>query len=104
MKVGPGDMLCHIAQLLASLRGNVNPRMEILFEKLSNQGWGCSITMPLRDVSSISSFEPVLPITTTSVTSPTSTILPIRQIEDISHQVKEEEDSVERNFFIASYS
>ncbi|OKL63842.1 hypothetical protein UA08_00439 [Talaromyces atroroseus] len=110
MKVGPGDMLCHIAQLLASLRGNVNPRMEILFEKLSNQGWGCSVNMPLHDVSSVPSLAPI------ASTPITTTILPIRQIEEacddrIEEEEEEEEEhdycdyghSIERELSTASY-
>lgn len=88
MKIGAGDMLCHIAQFLASLRGNVNPRMEILFEKLSNQGWGSSPGLsPVSDVP----FE-VLPTTTITTPTTTTTILPIRQIEDICEEVGEDDD------------
>ncbi|KAH8702093.1 putative C6 transcription factor [Talaromyces proteolyticus] len=49
MRIGPGDMLDNLANFLASLRGNINPRMEILVEKLSNRGWGCNLEMPIRD-------------------------------------------------------
>lgn len=88
MKVGPGDMVCHIAQTLSSLRGNVNPRMEILFEKLSSRGWGCSPrSMPISDIA----FES-LPATTPIITTTTTTVLPIRQIEDISDETGEEND------------
>jgi hypothetical protein len=83
MKVGPGDMLCHIAQLLASLRGNVNPRMEILLEKLSKQGWGCSVTMPIRDVSVVPSL---------ASTASSTTTLPVRQIGDVYEDGIEEEE------------
>ncbi|KUL92177.1 hypothetical protein ZTR_02299 [Talaromyces verruculosus] len=82
MKVGPGDMVCHIAQTLASLRGNVNPRMEILFEKLSSRGWGCS---PRSMATSDVAFES-LPATTPIITTTTTTVLPIRQIEEISDE------------------
>jgi hypothetical protein len=84
MKVGPGDMVCHIAQTLASLRGNVNPRMEILFEKLSSRGWGSS---PRSILTSDITFESLPATTPTSTT--TTTILPIRQIEDISDETGE---------------
>lgn len=49
MRIGPNDMLGHMAHFLASLRGNVNPRMEILVEKLSNRGWGYSPEMPIQE-------------------------------------------------------
>lgn len=85
MKVGPGDMVCHIAQTLASLRGNVNPRMEILFEKLSSRGWGCSPrSMSTNDIV-FESLPATAPTTTT-----TTTILPLRQIEDVSDETGEE--------------
>jgi hypothetical protein len=47
MKVGPGDMLGHLAGFLASIRGNVNPRMEVLQEKLSRHGFGGSPERPI---------------------------------------------------------
>lgn len=86
MKIGPGDMLCHIARLLASLRGNVNPRMEILFEKLSNQGWGCSLNLPIRNISLESPLSPTTP------TSTTTNILPIRQIEGVRNDIVKDEE------------
>lgn len=49
MRIGPNDMLGHMANFLASLRGNINPRMEILVEKLSSRGWGCSPKMPIPE-------------------------------------------------------
>lgn len=49
MRVGPNDMLGHMANFLASLRGNINPRMEILVEKLSTRGWGYSPKMPIPE-------------------------------------------------------
>lgn len=49
MRIGPNDMLGHMASFLASLRGNINPRMEILVEKLSNRGWGHSPEIPIQD-------------------------------------------------------
>ncbi|CRG87422.1 putative sucrose utilization protein SUC1 [Talaromyces islandicus] len=49
MRIGPNDMLGHMANFLASLRGNINPRMEILVEKLSNRGWGYSPEMPIQE-------------------------------------------------------
>jgi hypothetical protein len=87
MKVGPGDMVCHIAQFLASLRGNVNPRMEILFEKLSSRGWGSS---PRLMSTSDNTFKSLPTTTSTPTTTTTTTILPIRQIEDISDETGEE--------------
>lgn len=94
MKVGPGDMVCHIAELLASLRGNVNPRMEILFEKLSSRGWGCSPRiMPTSDIT----FES-LPATTSTTTTTTTMILPIRRVEDISDEVAEENNDDYDNY------
>ncbi|EEA24183.1 hypothetical protein EYB25_004686 [Talaromyces marneffei] len=94
MKVGPGDMVCHIAELLASLRGNVNPRMEILFEKLSSRGWGCSPRiMPTSDIT----FES-LPATTSTTTTTTTMILPIRRVEVISDEVAEENNDDYDNY------
>jgi hypothetical protein len=49
MRIGPNDMLGHMANFLASLRGNINPRMEILVEKLSNRGWGYRPEMPIQE-------------------------------------------------------
>lgn len=47
MKVGPGDMLGHLAEFLASIRGNINPRMEVLQEKLSRHGFRGSLDRPI---------------------------------------------------------
>jgi hypothetical protein len=49
MRIGPNDMLGHMANFLASLRGNINPRMEILVEKLSNCGWGYTPEMSIQE-------------------------------------------------------
>jgi hypothetical protein len=42
MRVGSGEMLCHLQAFLTSIRGNVNPRLEILQEKMSEYVARCS--------------------------------------------------------------
>jgi hypothetical protein len=49
MKVGPGDMLGHLAEFLASIRGNINPRMQVLQEKLLRHSYTCSPDRPIQD-------------------------------------------------------
>ncbi|EED17872.1 C6 transcription factor, putative [Talaromyces stipitatus ATCC 10500] len=95
MKVGPEEMVCHIAEFLASLRGNVNPRMEILFEKLQFRGWGNS-PRPMPGFS-LETLPTTIPTTTPT---PITTVLPIRQIEDICNEAEEEEDDDEYDDYV----
>lgn len=82
MRIGPSDMVCHIAQFLASLRGNVNPRMDILFEKLQSRAWGHHSPRSIPYFS-LDALPPIPPLNTSTLPTWNTLVCPMGRIKAV---------------------